>query len=223
MNYLAHAKPLLDAGAADPYEIAGVATPDWLGVAARRVKCRSKHAAPFRDADDSALASVARGVMRHHADDLWFHESRAFTELSLDFAKQLRGALGEATAMRPWFVGHILVEMLLDAELDRRQLGLLDRYYEAVSSVDGDCVRIAIERMTGQLAPRLPEFIEKFVAIRFLEDYREESGLLMRLNQVMGRVGLSELPASVLPVLARFRGQVASRASELLSPTAAAA
>lgn len=222
MNYLAHAFPLIEHGA-DPYEVAGVATPDWLGVAARRVKCRSKHAEPFLTHPDPAWAAVARGIVRHHADDLWFHESRSFTELSLGFAKQLRETLAEATSMRPWFVGHILVEMLLDAELDRRQPGLLDAYYDCVANVDPERVTDAVERMCRHALPKLSTLIERFVEVRFIADYRTERGLMLRLNQVMGRVGLSPLPDSATMLMAEFREEVARRADDLLAAPAAAA
>ena len=221
MNFLAHAAPLLFGGEADPYEVAGVAVPDWLGVAARRVKCPSKHAAPCADHPDRPRAGVARGVMRHHADDGWFHESRAFGELSLDFARRLRGELGDDSGMRPWFVGHILVEMLLDASLDRARPGLLDQYYSVVACVDPQRVGDAVQRMCGREVPRLPECVERFLSIGFLRDYRTDEGLLFRLNQVMRRVGLPALPPSVLPLLASFRAEVSDNRERLLSPPAA--
>ncbi|TWT47661.1 hypothetical protein [Botrimarina hoheduenensis] len=227
MNYLAHALPLVKRSMAHQppaadlcYAIAGVAIPDWLGVAARRVKCRSKHARPLKNHADPRLAALACGVIQHHTDDGWFHESRAFSDLSLAFAKQLRGWLGEQTAMRPWFVGHILVEMLLDAAIDDRYPGHLDRYYELLTQVDPQLVGNAVQQMTGQEVPRLPEMIERFIGVRFLEDYRANVSLLMRLNQVMGRVGLEPLPAELAERLPSLRGSVSQRLTELLSPPA---
>ena len=57
--------------------------PDWLNVVDRRVRVRSKHAAAHLDADDPRIARIAAGVLQHCQDDAWFHNTRAFAELSL--------------------------------------------------------------------------------------------------------------------------------------------
>lgn len=216
MNYLAHAWPLMRRGEPDPCELAGVAVPDWLGVAARRTKCRSRHAEPWLDSEDPRLAALARGICRHHADDAWFHESAAFGVLSLDFSKQLRKAFGEGTSMRPWFLGHILVELLLDDELARRQPRLLDQYYSAAAQIDSDWVAASVEQMCGRDVGKLAYFIGQYVEVRFLADYRDDAGLTHRLNQVMSRVGLDSLPASFATVLPACREAVADSFDALL-------
>lgn len=216
MNYLAHAWTFLRDGSADPYELAGIAVPDWLCVASRRTKCRSRDAAPHLDSDDAQLAALARGVCQHHADDAWFHESPAFGALSLGFAKTLREELGESTSMRPWFLGHILVELLLDDELARREPGLLDWYYELMARVDGAWVAESIERMAGRDVGKLAHFIQRYGEVRFLADYRDDDTLVMRLNQVMQRVRLDALPAAFTPLLAGFRGAVAASFDDLI-------
>ena len=113
MNYSAHAIEHLD----EPYVVAGTAVPDWLNVVNRRVRVRSKHAQPFVDDDDNRLASVARGIVQHHTDDRWFHESRTFAELSYQFTADMRDVLPADDGFRPSFLGHVLVEILLDATL----------------------------------------------------------------------------------------------------------
>lgn len=217
MNYLAHAWSFLRDGSADPYELAGIAVPDWLCVASRRTKCRSRDAAPHLDSDDAQLAALARGVCQHHADDAWFHESPAFGKLSLGFAKTLREELGESTSMRPWFLGHILVELLLDDELAQREPGLLDWYYELMACVDGAWVAESIERMAGRDVGKLAHFVDRFVEVRFLADYRNDDTLVVRLNQVMTRVRLDVLPAAFTPLLAGFRLAVAASFEELIN------
>ncbi len=217
MNYLAHAAPLLTPQA-DPYLVAGVAVPDWLGVAARRTKCRSKHAAPFLADPDPRVASLARGVMRHHADDAWFHESAAFARLSLEFARRIREAFADASGVRPWFLGHVLVELLLDAELDRRSPGLLDHYYRVMAKVDASLVAHRIEAMAGRSVGRLAEFIPRYVEVRFLADYVDDDRLTFRLGQVCERVGLPPLSPQLAPLLPAMRADVRTHADELVTP-----
>ena len=110
MNYLAHGWRFT----ADPYYLAGTAAPDWLSVIDRTVRLRSRTAAEFTTNADPIVAAVARGVVQHHADDARFHATSAFTELSLAFAVAIRDALPGDEGFRPSFLGHILVELLLD-------------------------------------------------------------------------------------------------------------
>ncbi len=216
MNYLAHALGCLD----DPYQVAGVAVPDWLGLTRPRLRCRSRQAAPFADAGDPAAAAVARGVMQHYADDGWFHETVAFCELSVDLARRVRRATGDVDGMRPSFLGHILVEMLIDASLIADDSRGLDAYYAALEAVDPARVAGAVTDMTGADATPLAAIIERFIAVRFLYDYVDDDRLAYRLNQVMRRVRLPELPAEFHRILPEARRLVTARRDELLQAPA---
>lgn len=213
MNYFAHALHCLD----DPYQCAGVATPDWLGIFRPRVRCRSRHAEPFLKASDSNIAALAHGIVRHHADDGWFHETSAFAQLSVDFAGRIRRATQDTDGMRPSFVGHILVELLLDATLIEDNPGALDTYYESLARVSPQLVAKQVSEMSGQDASNLETLIPKFIETRFLEDYQDDQRLCYRLNQVMRRVGLSELPDVFQELLPAARADVKARQAELLS------
>src|SRR5688572_14827736 len=106
MNYFAHGLAHLD----DPYLLAGTAVPDWLNVADRGVRVRSKQAAPFIDDADPSLARLARGIVQHHRDDAWFHDTSVFHELCWQFTALLKPTLADDEGFRPSFLGHILVE-----------------------------------------------------------------------------------------------------------------
>ena len=216
MNYLAHSLACID----DPYQVAGVAVPDWLGLTRPRLRCRSRQAAPFAEASDAVAASVARGVMQHHADDDWFHNTPAFCELSLDFARRVRHATGDVDGMRPSFLGHILVELLLDATLIAERREHVDDYYAALGMIDADRVAAIVGEMVGGDASQLASIVRKFTAMRFLYDYVEDEPLTYRLNQVMRRVQLPELPPRFSSVLPAARGLVAEHRAALLTPPA---
>lgn len=212
MNYLAHSLELFD----DPAAVAGAAVPDWLGLTRPRLRCRSKHAAPHLQSHDPLLAGVARGVVRHHADDGWFHATRAFVEVSVELARRIRATVGDDSPHRPGFLGHILLELLLDARLAEADETLLPRYYEALAEVDPGDVAGAIGLMTGVDASSLAAIIARFAALEFLYDYADNRRLTMRLNQVLGRVGLPALPEQFLDMLPQARMLVAEAAPALL-------
>ena len=79
--------------------------------------CGAIRRLPFLVAKDAATAAIAAGVVQHHHDDGWFHRTQAFTELSLKFTVAVRDILGGDGSFRSHFLGHILVEILLDSEL----------------------------------------------------------------------------------------------------------
>lgn len=212
MNYFAHGRPFLD----DPYFVAGTAVPDWLSVVNRKVRARERFAARLVSDEDPQVAAVARGVVQHHRDDDWFHQTRAFAELSLSFTVAIRDRLQPDAGFRPSFLGHILVELLLDATLIGEQPQRLDEYYRVLDSLDPYVVSRAVNRMTTRPTGMLPMFIPRFSAERFLYDYLDDGKLLFRLNNVMRRVKLPPLPASLASYFPEARERVRERQKELL-------
>lgn len=214
MNYFAHGRESID----DPYFLAGTAVPDWLSVVDRRVRARAARAKEMADDQDSCIAAIARGIVRHHHDDAWFHETRAFGELCWQFTAAVRDVLAPDDSMRPSFLGHILVELLLDDVLIRREPERLSAYYRAMEAVEPAIVEQAVNRISQRSCERLPHFVELFCRERFLCDYAEDGKLLFRLNQVMSRVGLPPLSEKFAQLLPELRRRVCERADELLTP-----
>jgi hypothetical protein len=214
MNYLAHGWRF----AHDPYYLAGTAAPDWLSVIDRKTRLRSRTAADFTNDPDPILAAVARGVVQHHTDDAWFHATPAFNELSLQFAVEIRAALPGDEGFRPSFLGHILVELLLDATLTEDDLRRLDNYYTALASLDPAATELAISRLATRPAERIATLIPRFLNERFLYDYLDDSKLLTHLNHIMRRVNLPQLPTSLTALFPTLRSRVRARTTELLTP-----
>ena len=212
MNYLAHGRFFTH----DPYYLAGTAAPDWLGVIDRQMRLRSKTAETYIDDQNPQLAAFARGVRQHHADDGWFHQQAAFVELSLQFTLLIRDLLAPDDGFRPSFVGHILVELLMDACLDQDDPALLPKYYDALAALDPAVVQQHVNNLATKQTEILATLIPRFHKEGFLFDYKDDQRLLLRLNQVMKRVQLPPLPESFLQLLPGARRQVRERLAELL-------
>ena len=213
MNYFAHARPFLD----DPYFMAGTCVPDWLMVIDRRVRVRRHRAEPLAGDADRQTASVARGVLQHLRDDARFHKTRAFVETSLQLTAAARDRLGDDGGFRPSFLGHLLVELLLDASLITDDPRRLESYYQQLEAVNGRRVEEAVNRMANRPAERLAWMIARFCGARILWDYLEDGKLLGRLNQVMRRVLLPPLPDDFQELFPEARRKVALRQAELLA------
>jgi hypothetical protein len=214
MNYLAHGWRF----ASDPYCLAGTAAPDWLSVIDRKIRLRSRRAAEFIDDADPVVAAIARGVVQHHTDDAWFHATPAFNELCLTFAVEIRDSLPGDEGFRPSFLGHILVELLLDRALAEDDPQRLDDYYAALANLNPATTEQAISRLATGPALQIATLIPRFAAERFLYDYLDDGKLLTRLNHVMRRVGLPQLPLTLVELFPSMHHRVRQRMTQLLTP-----
>jgi hypothetical protein len=213
VNYLAHAYRFLDR----PLFVAGTALPDWMNVVDRKNRARKQYALPVLHDPNGGIAEFAAGVLQHHADDDWFHSKPEFVTLSSTFAVEVRALLAPGLAHQAAFVGHICVELLLDAVLIQRDASLLDRYYRLLDDLDLHLVQQAANRILKRPEDRLALLIPRFSQERFLADYPTDAGLLYRLNGVMKRVGLPPLP-DLCQWLASARRRVHLQANDLLPP-----
>ena len=209
MIFFAHALHFLD----EPYFAAGTGVPDWLTVVDRRVRVRRKHARPLVDDPDPRAASVAGGILQHIRDDARFHQGRVFVELSLELSAGVRDVLGSESGFRPAFLGHLLVEVLLDASLAAGDPGRLQAYYRTLDSVDTVLVQEAVNRMGSRPTERLAAMISGFRQDQILWDYLEDAKLLVRLNQVLHRVKFAQLPDAFADFLPGARRLVDGRKS----------
>jgi hypothetical protein len=238
MNYLAHALPFFDR----PYFLAGSGVPDWLGVADRQSRVRLKQAEPFMADADPIVAEVAGGVVQHLRDDLRFHATRAFMETSLELSAAVRRVLGTTAAFRSAaeggisgakgndsgprlgsdsgfrasFIGHLLIEVLLDATLAEEELARLNAYDQALDGINALTVQQTVNRLAVRPTERLAPFILLFRQERILRDYLDDTRLMLRLGQVMRRVGFDPLPDTFPELLPAARELVRTRRHALM-------
>jgi hypothetical protein len=212
MNYFAHAINFLDR----PYFAVGTGVPDWLTVCDRGVRMRSRYLEAFRPNGDSRVGEVVDGILQHIRDDGLFHQSRAFAELSLELTVESREALQHDSGFRPGFLGHLLVELLLDASLVAENPGKIEDYYRLLGSIDATVVQATVNSVGPRQTERLATMISRFHQERILCDYLEDAKLMERLNQIMSRVKLRRLPESFIELLPLARKLVENRREELL-------
>jgi hypothetical protein len=212
MNYFTHAIRFLDR----PWFAAGTAVPDWLSVIDRQVRVHSKTLEPMLATFGSPEErEIAEGILQHLHDDQWFHATPGFAIAT----SRLTVAFRETTPDPDFpasFLGHVVMELLLDAALRARHPELMGQYYDVLERVDPHLVESVVNRASRNPTDRLSKLIPLYIQERFLEDYSDPTRLLRRLNQVMRRVKLPGLPDAVLPVLHKGADIVEEHFDELL-------
>lgn len=212
MNCFAHALPRLE----DPYLAVGCCLPDWLSACDRKCRAREKNALGFVDDIDPIVKTIARGVVQHHIDDGWFHKTPIFNKLILDFAVELRDVFGNERTMRPSLIGHILVELFLDAYLNQAHPGKLDHFYEQAAKVDPEKVQSAVNMFATKRTDKLADEIRRFVNDRYLFDYDTNEGVVYRINKVLARISLNTMGHEIMDWMPGARSRVYENAAELL-------
>jgi hypothetical protein len=127
-----------------------------------------------------------------------------------------RDALDNERSFRPTFLGHLLTEVLLDAALIAERPEMLVRYYTILDEVAPEPIEAAVNQMTPRPTARLAAMIHAFRQARILSDYAEDATLMVRLNQVMVRVGCPPLPEGFAGILPDARRLVTRRQEALL-------
>ncbi len=200
--------------------------PDWIRLL-DRARVSSKSTQRFIEDCTSELSveqrAICDGVLQHHADDDWFHSNAVFMSLNLEFARILREQLKDDPSnleangsMRSHFVAHVAIELLLDGYLIEQEPGRIAEYYRVVEQLDYSTVVATVERIAKRPLEKLPTLIRRFAVERFLYDYLNDRRLLRRLNQVMRRVSLPQLPETTIDWLREIRARIYEQAPTLL-------
>ena len=104
------------------------------------------------------------------------------------------------------------------SEKDKDAAARLEEYYRLLECVDPGRVQEEVNRMAPRPTERLAWMIGAFCRERILWDYLDDEKLLRRLNQVMRRVSLAELPEGFAGLLPTARHLVDRRKPELIGP-----
>ncbi len=188
-----------------------------MNVVDRKNRTRKKSALLHVEHQDLNIRNVALGCVQHHDDDYLFHQGITFQRMCVELAVDARSYCQIESPHQSAFLGHIVIELLLDSILCERDTQLLDRYYDCLASLNPDTVQSAASLVCQRPVSNLTTLIAKFLEVRFLKDYETDEGLLRRLNGVMQRVGLPPLPERTVEWLPSARQKVRQACDHLLA------
>jgi hypothetical protein len=183
----------------------------------RKVRIRSHRVHPQIGLLADEDLSLAEGMLQHLRDDDLFHRCSTFLMLESELSVRFRRLMPDPYDHRPPFLGHIVVELLLDWVISEQVPEVLADYYSALGEVSPQRIEQLVNRLASRPTDRLAEFISHFHSARILFDYADDQRLLTRLNQVLRRVTLPPLDDQAIKVFREARQLLLIHAADLLA------
>jgi hypothetical protein len=137
-----------------------------------------------RASHDPAVRAVGAGVSAHLVADATFHRHSEFLRRVAWLKEKMATVWPRLDAE---LGAHVMVEMLLDRWLLRRDSGLVHRYY--ASFCPAGIAFVSVHAAVGtESQEALAKVLERFASSRFLADYADSASLVMRFVHRLERV-----------------------------------
>lgn len=183
MNYLSHY--FTDYQPGRPHFNAGLILPDLL------VRCNRKWRVRKLDLPEEAplpVQELAMGCNQHQMRDHLFHTSPEFEGEADQLKMALRNNGFRKLPFRASFMGHIIIEMLLDRLLVHDHPELLSSFYGDLEQV-ADAELLAFGRHADFNAAAFLPYYQRFLEARYLGSYVHNEQFIFALNRIFSRIG----------------------------------
>ena len=203
MNYFAHGYAFVD----DPWFMAGTAVPDWLNVSDRGVRVRARQTEPWLDDAEPRVAALHEGSRGITPTTAGSTAQPLLPSCPRDSRRGCGMCSGTdegnpAQLSRPYPRRN---PARRDADRPRSR-SRLERYYQAVETIDPAVVEQAVNRISPRPAVRLAGFDSTLCSARdSCRTTPTMANCAYRLNQVLRRVRLPALPERLSEFLPEAR------------------
>ena len=184
MNFLSHY--YFERDTVDANVILGVVLPDFVKNAEKSCNlypAKELHAFQY----DSNQLSLHKGWERHIKVDAIFHSSDFFNTQT-QVLKQLLLPIMEDSPVKPFFLAHIGVELVLDHLLVLDKAVDIDAFYQALESAD----KVALKSFLGHCGladdTSFFNFLNGFISGRYLFSYQKIENIAYALNRICMRI-----------------------------------
>ena len=186
MNFLSHY--YIDWEIDDPHYTLGKILPDLLRNFKKglRIKASEDIAIEFE-----YLQPLHKGIENHHQVDFHFHNSDFFKKYSNEIKVILKTEAYDSIRKYYYFYAHILLEMMLDRLLLKKNREIGTKFYEQLREIKKETIS-GFLRYNGVDIPAKEFFnyLSGFVNARYLFEYIDNDKLLYALGRINYRAGL---------------------------------
>jgi len=181
MNFLSHF--YFDRNTADCYLVLGTVMPDLLKNADKTVIIHPEKLTHT----DSNVNSIIAGWNKHLLVDRYFHSSEFFLAHSHQLKKMLLPAI-EGSPVKPFFLGHIALELILDNLLLTTGKVTADGFYDHLDGCDADVVDEFLTFSGLQETSVFFKFYEDFKKRKYLHSYADTKEIAYALKRICMRI-----------------------------------
>ena len=181
MNFLSHY--YFDRYTTNCYHTLGTVLPDLLKNADKNIIIHPEKL----HHDNPAINDIIKGWQKHLEVDRHFHSSDFFINHSHQLKLLLRPAIA-GSPVKPFFLGHIAIELLLDNLLITTGKVSVSDFYEHLNACNNEVIRKFLNFSGLQDTDRFFRFYEKFKSSRYLETYVETQQIAYALKRICMRI-----------------------------------
>jgi hypothetical protein len=184
MNFLSHY--YFDRNTGNPYEVLGMVLPDLIKNADKSWNIHpEKNIHLF--SEDENIKSLLFGWKRHLEVDKIFHNSSFF----LYHQHQIKVSIKDSilgSPVKPFFLGHISLELLLDNLLLSENLIDVEVFYKLINEVDDQILKKFINLNQIEDTDRFFYFFDIFKKEKYLYNYSNPEKITYALRRICMRL-----------------------------------
>ena len=184
MNFLSHY--YFERDTVDANVIIGVVLPDFVKNAEKSYNLYpAKEIHTFQD--DSSQMSLHKGWERHVKVDALFHSSDFFNTQT-QVLKQLLLPVMEGSPVKPFFLAHIGLELMLDHLLVINADINVEQFYVALEASDKTAIDAFLQNCGLSDTTSFFKFLNGFISGKYLFSYQKVENIAYALNRICMRV-----------------------------------
>jgi hypothetical protein len=205
MNFLSHF--YFDRNVTDCYHILGIVLPDLLKNADKTIVL---HPEKLHHPDEG-INCIIKGWNKHLEVDRYFHSSDFFLTHSHQLKKQLAPVI-TGSPVKPFFLGHIALELILDNLLITTNTVSADTFYEHMAGCEQEVIQEFLTFAGLKDSSKFFRFFEGFKRDGYLHTYSETPKIAYALKRICMRVWkdpfTDEHEANINEVVVEYREHV---------------
>ncbi len=136
---------------------------------------------------DPLQVSILKGWETHIMVDKIFHSSEYF-RLHSNQLKQLILPACKNSPVKPFFLAHIGLELILDHLLISQGRVNINAFYDRLSSADKGALKLFLHKSSITDSTVFFEFLNNFISSRYLFSYQKMENIAYALNRVCMRL-----------------------------------
>jgi len=184
MNFLSHY--YLEKATDNPYLIMGVVLPDLIKNAHKDWNLYPQKEEPLFEGHPDQIA-LLNGWKRHLEVDRLFHSSPFFSNQT-SVLKQMILPLLQSGPVKPFFLAHIGLELLMDHLLVVNQLIDINSFYENLKKANSLSLSLFLDKAGLEDPVRFFKFLDSFISSRYLLSYQKIENITYALNRICMRI-----------------------------------